>query len=59
MSKKRTAAGSGRNRAEKRAEARNPQRRNSSGKPIGLRIAIVLVMLAMLLGFFIVPLLGR
>lgn len=57
MSKsKNTSQISGRNREEKRAAARSPQPKKSS-KPLGLRIAIIVIMVVMLLGFFILPLL--
>lgn len=56
MSKsKNTAPNNGRNRAEKRAAAHNPQPKKSS-KPVWLRIMIVAIMVVMLLGFFIFPL---
>ena len=45
----------GRNRAEKRAAAHNPQPKKSN-KPVWLRIMIVAIMVVMLLGFCIVPL---
>ena len=56
MSKsKKQTPNNGRNRAEKRAAAHNPQPKKSS-KPVWLRIMIVAIMVVMLLGFFIVPL---
>lgn len=45
----------GRNRAEKREAARNPQQKKLS-KPLALRIIIIIIMLVMLIGFFILPL---
>lgn len=46
----------GANRQQRRAEAKRPPRQTSS-KPLALRIAIIAVMAVMLLGFFILPLL--
>ena len=45
----------GRNRTEKREQAQKPPRQRS-GKPIGLRIAIIVIMLVMLLGIVLLPL---
>ena len=55
MSKQNQKPNSGGNRQQRRQEERRPQH-HSASKPIGLRIAIVAVMLIMLLGFVIVPL---
>lgn len=49
-------AGNGRNRAEKRANAKNKSRK-SAEKPMALRIAILAVLAALLIGFFLLPLL--
>lgn len=52
---KQTQPNRGANRQQKRAEAKRPQRQTSD-KPLWLRIAIVAVMAVILLGFFIMPL---
>ena len=49
-------ANNGRNRAEKRANARK-KGKQSSDKPIAMRIAILVVLAALLIGFFLLPLL--
>ena len=48
-------AQNGRNRAEKRANAKQ-NNKQASQKPMGLRIAILIVLAALLLGFFMLPL---
>ncbi len=53
---KNTAPNNGRNRQERREQARRPQQ-HKSNKPLWLRIVIVAVIAAMILGFFLVPLL--
>ena len=59
MSKQqKTLPNNGRNRQERRQQERNP-RTSSSSKPTWLRILIVAIIGAMLIGFFIAPLLGR
>lgn len=45
----------GRNREERRAAVHNPQAKKSS-KPLALRIAIIVILVVMVLGFFILPL---
>lgn len=49
-------AGNGRNRAEKRANARNKNKK-SAEKPVAMRIAILAVLAALMIGFFLLPLL--
>ena len=59
MSKQqKTLPNNGRNRQERRQQERNP-RTSSSSKPTWLRILIVAIIGAMLIGFFIAPLLSR
>ena len=55
MSKNNQKPNSSGNRQQRRQQERNPQPHRAS-KPVGLRIAIVAVLLVMLLGFIIVPL---
>lgn len=45
----------GRNRAEKRLNTRHPQS-SSSGKPMWIRVVIVVILAVMFLGFFLLPL---
>lgn len=52
--KNNTAPNSGRNRQERRAQARRPQQ-HKSNKPLWLRVVIVAIIGAMLLGFILVP----
>ena len=47
----------GANRQQRRAEERAPQRK-TSGKPMWLRVLIIVIMAVMVLGFFLVPLLS-
>ncbi|MBP0966410.1 MAG: hypothetical protein J5722_02140 [Oscillospiraceae bacterium] len=54
--KNNTTPNNGRNRQERREQARRPQQHRSD-KPLWLRIVIVAVIAAMILGFFLVPLL--
>ena len=48
----------GRNRQERRTQERNP-RTSASNKPLWLRVLIVAIIGAILIGFCIAPLLGR
>ena len=55
MSKQqKTLPNNGRNRQERRAQARRPQQ-HKSNKPLWLRVVIVAIIGAMLLGFILVP----
>ena len=45
------------NRQARRVQERSPQH-SRNGKPMGLRILIIVMLLVMLLGFFIAPLIG-
>ncbi|MCQ2408646.1 MAG: hypothetical protein MJ065_09020 [Oscillospiraceae bacterium] len=56
-SKSSTKKPNGANRQQRRAEERAPQRK-SSGKPMWLRVLIIVIMAVMVLGFFLVPLLS-
>ena len=56
-SKTRNQKTNGANRQQRRAEERAPQKK-SSGKPMWLRILIIVIMAVMVLGFFLVPLLS-
>lgn len=59
MSKQqKTLPNNGRNRQERRQQERKP-RTSSASKPTWLRILIVAIIGAMLIGFVIAPLLGR
>lgn len=53
---KQTKPHSGANRQQNRAQTKQPQRQTAS-KPLWLRIAIIVMLIVMLLGFFILPLL--
>ena len=59
--KKRQPAGEqnqGRNRQERRGQQERVPLRSHSGKPIGMRIAIVVILLIMALGILMMPLLS-
>ncbi len=59
MSKQqKTLPNNGRNRQERRQQERKP-RTSTSGKPTWLRILIVAIIGAMLIGFCLAPLFGR
>ena len=53
-----TLPNNGRNRPERREQERKP-RTSASGKPTWLRILIVAIIGAMLIGFCLAPIIGR